>query len=140
MRTLLRCSAIALSLTACVASTAPTHLSTPPADIVGTWSLKTVNGDSLPYTLSTTLGTTEKWLDEALILNSDGSTVQQGDVSYTSGAAVNTQNYLSAGTFTVTGSNITFEFGGGGSSATGSYSGNTLHMTAQGMALVYLRQ
>ncbi len=139
MRMLLCCCALALSVTACVGSTQP-KLTPAPPDIVGAWNLETVNGDSLPYTLGTSGGSTEIWLDEVLTLNADGSMLQQGDLKYVSSSGTTTDNYLGAGSFVVTGSTIAFTFGGGSSTGTGSYSGNTLNMSAQGLALVYLRQ
>jgi hypothetical protein len=138
MRFLL-CAVLAVSVTACLDTTVP-KLTPAPPDIVGDWTLTTVNGDSLPYTLGTTSGTTEIWQNEVLTLNADGSMVQEGNLSFVTAAGTTTNNYLAAGTFTVTGSNIAFSFGGGSSSGTGSYSGNTLNMSAQGLALVYVRQ
>ncbi len=137
MRRLLVCAALALSASACLDSTVP-KLTPAPTDIVGVWTLTTVNGGGLPYTLAT--GTTaEIWENEVLTLNADGSMLQQGTLNYITSGVTTVDNYLSAGTFTVTGSNIAFSFGGGASSGTGSYSGDTLHMAAQGLALIYVR-
>jgi len=136
MRKLL-CGILAISLAACGASDST---SPPPLSVLGTWNLSRVNGDTLPYQLSNVTGYVQFWDNEQLALNSDGSEEQTGELKTVSTTGVVTvQDYLNAGSFSVSGSSIKFTFGGGASGGTGSYAGDTLHMTANGYALTYVK-
>ena len=137
MRSLI-CCMLAVSLVACGGSNSTT--APPPPSVLGTWDLVTVNGDSLPFTLSHAGGADQLWVDEALTLRSDGSFLLEGDLQENAGSQVSKSNYVEAGTFTVSGSAISLVYNGGASTGSGSYSGNTMHVSAQSYALVYVHR
>jgi hypothetical protein len=138
MRSLV-CCVLAVCLAACRGSSGTTT-PLPPPSVLGSWDLVTVNGDSLPFTLSHAGGADQLWVDEVITLMSDGTFLLEGDLQENAGSQVSKSNYVEAGTYTVSGGNITTVYGGGTSTGTGSYSGNTMHLSAQGYALVYVHR
>jgi hypothetical protein len=60
-------------------------------------------------------------------------------IKTTEGGQVTTETIPDAGTYTQTGTAVTFTFNSDGSSGTGTLNGNTVTVASQGFSLVYTR-
>lgn len=109
------------------------------ASIAGVWNLKTINGQSLPFVFGQTGANKQEITSETYTLTADGSFTQIIGVRTTFNGQVTTQSEPDAGTYTLNGTAVTFRYLSDGSSATGSWSGNTLTIAADGFAAVYQR-
>jgi len=126
---------IALAIAACSAdsSTGPT------GTIAGTWTLQTVNGFQLPFTIAQTGTDKEELLSDVFVISGDGSFTQMATVRTTTNGVATTQSATDAGSYTLSGTAITLHFNSDGSTGTGSWSGNTITTTDGGLALVFKR-
>ena len=129
---------LALSLVAACGGDSTTA---PPVQeqIAGTWTLSTVNGAPLPFTIAQTGTNKIEILSDVFVVVSTGSFTQTTTVRSTINGVVSTQSVADAGTYTVNGTAITLHFNSDGSTGTASWSGNTMTTTDGGIALVYLR-
>src|SRR5262245_21206057 len=129
---------LALSLVAACGGDSTTG---PPVQeqIAGTWTLSTVNGAPLPFTIAQTGTNKIEILSDVFVVVSTGSFTQTTTVRSTINGVVSTQSVADAGTYTVNGTAITLHFNSDGSTGTASWSGNTMTTTDGGIALVYLR-
>ena len=107
--------------------------------ITGTWSLSTVNGSALPFTIAQTGTNKVELVSDVFVVASTGSFTQTTTVRTTINGVVTTQSVADAGTYTVSGTAITLHFNSDGSTGTASFSGNTFTTTDGGLALVYRR-
>lgn len=123
---------------ACGGSGGPT---TPtPASVAGTWNLQSVNGQGLPYILVQSGANKVEWTADQLLVGAGGTFTQTSTFRVTTNGQVATQTAGDAGTYTLTGTNVTFVFASDGSSGAGTLSGKTLTVSETGLSLVYEKQ
>jgi hypothetical protein len=111
----------------------------PGGTIAGTWSLKTINGTSLPFVLAQTGTNKAEIVGDVYVISGTGSFTQTTTVRTTTNGVATTQSVADAGTYTLNGTAITVRYNSDGSTATGSWSGNTITVTQDGLAAVYTR-
>lgn len=92
------------------------------ADLAGTYILRTVNGQSLPYTYRTVGADTYVLLDDAVTMTAAGQWNEVWHERHTVGGVVSSKSFADAGTFTLTGTRIVVTIVSG-SAGTGSYEG-----------------
>jgi hypothetical protein len=111
---------------------------TPIGEVVGTYSLTTINGATLPFVYARQGADTDEVLDDAITITPSGEWSEIWHDRYTRADGVTTQEFTDGGLFSRTGTSITFVSTRGGY-LQGSLSGNTLSFTAPGATLIYLR-
>jgi hypothetical protein len=134
MRRCLALFAVAL-ITACGsdASTAPQPT------IAGTWTLQTINGSPLPFIVAQTGTNKVELVSDVVVISGTGSFTETSSVRTTTNGVATTQSVADAGSYTLNGTAVTLHFNSDGSTATGSWSGNTVTVTDVGLALVFTR-
>src|SRR5689334_20467690 len=134
--TSIRNTVLVTALAVLAASCSSDHTTSPGTAVAGTYSLTTVNGQGLPFTLpSNTLG--QVVIQSATITLTPGtpSSTYQATVSGTVNGSPTTQLISDAGTYTLSGASLTFSstsipllsYGG-------SFSNNTLTVNVPGQA------
>lgn len=108
--------------------------------VVGTWTLTSVNGSALPYTVEQSGANKIEVMSDVLTVGAGGAFTQLTTVRITQNGVVTTQSLPDAGTYTVSGTAVTFRFDSDGSSGTGTLNGKTLTVAAEGLSLVYAKQ
>jgi hypothetical protein len=126
-------SALALAACGSDSSTAPAPT------IAGTWTLQTINGSALPFTIAQTATSKIEVLSDVITISGTGSFTQTTSLRSTTSGVATTQSVADAGTYVVNGSAVTLRFNSDGSTGTGSWSGDTITTTDGGFALVYKR-
>jgi hypothetical protein len=76
---------------------------------------------------------------DVYVISGTGSFTQTTTVRTTTNGVATTQSVADAGTYTLNGTAITVRYNSDGSTATGSWSGNTITVTQDGLAAVYTR-
>ena len=115
-------------------STSPTGSS-----IAGTWALQTVNGSPLPFTLAQQGTNKTEVLSDIATADSHGAYTDITTIRITINGVASTQSIPDAGTYTLNGTALVLR-SNDGSSLTGSLSGNTFTVSADGFAYVYKKQ
>jgi hypothetical protein len=108
--------------------------------IAGTWALETVNGAALPFVVAQSGANKAEVTSDVLTLAEGGSFTQSTQVRLTQSGTVTTQSASEAGTWTLTGTSVSFRFTSDGSVGTGTLNGSTLTVAETGIALVYRKQ
>jgi hypothetical protein len=116
-------------------STGPTQVS-----VAGTWNLQTVNGSNLPFVVAQTGTDKVELVSDVLTAVPTGSFTDITTIRNTVNGQVTTESEADAGSYTLNGTAVTFTFNSDGSTGTGSISGNTLTVSANGLAAVYKKQ
>lgn len=125
---------LAFVLAACGSDSA-----TAPTTFVGTWSLQTVNGAALPFTIAQSGTDKAEILGDTITISSTSSYIESTTVRTTLSGAVSTLTVADTGAYVVSGSTVTLTSNSDGSSGSGMWSGNTLTATIQGFSFVYKR-
>ncbi len=100
--------------------------------VSGTYNLKTVNGKSLPAVIVEVTGAYKLEITAGSVtLNEDNTFSASITFRETEGTTVTTQTETDSGTYSVSGSTITFTSPGTGSAFTGTLSGGTLTVTTR---------
>ena len=138
MRNLLALIIIAVGISACD-TRRQSSLFQPAPSIVGTYTLRSVNAQLLPFAISTAGTTTTSVQSDTMALRSDNTLRHvtvfiTNDLNSSVKPVISTQ--LEAGTFTLAGTTISL--GGGVANIAGTYSGGTL--TLNGTRYVYVYQ
>jgi hypothetical protein len=123
-------------LLALAAAVACGDSSTSPAEASGTYTLQSVNGSPLPFTLSEVDATKFEITSDQLALNDDGTWTEAGLIRTTQNGQVTTGTLLDAGTYTLTGTALTLvsnQFG----PSNGSLDNGTLTLAGEGLVLLY---
>jgi hypothetical protein len=110
------------------------------ASVAGTWSLQSINGIALPYVVAQTGGDKVEITGDVFTAVATGSFTQLTTVRTTLSGQVTTQSVADAGSWSMSGTAVTFQFNSNGSVGTGSLSGNTLTVTDAGYAYIYRKQ
>ncbi|MDP1890525.1 MAG: hypothetical protein Q8K55_06485 [Gemmatimonadaceae bacterium] len=111
---------------------------TSPLDLVGTYTLQSVNSMPLPFTLQETLAWKVELLDDVLFLASSSNYSSVGHKRYTSYGVVSLAAPVDAGTFSRRGDVIAMQSLLVGR-WDGTIQGRTLTLVQQGYTLVYSR-
>jgi len=117
-------------------STAPTQ-----ASVAGTWTLQTVNGSSLPFTLASAPAKIEL-LSYVVNVSANGTWTSSQQTRTTIGTqAPVTATTTDGGTYTLSGNSVAITSSTSGSVAqAGTISGNTLTLTSSGFIFVFKKQ
>jgi hypothetical protein len=124
---------IVATVTAC-SKDSPTD---PNASIAGAYTLRTVNGNNLPFTVLQVGADKAEVLNETITVSDAGTFTQQGTFRFTESGVVTTEGYADAGTYTRSGTAVTFVFLSDGSSGTGTVSGGVITVGFEGFSYVY---
>lgn len=131
----------ALALTAvaaCGGSDGPTGVT--PDQIAGTYSLQTVNGQSLPLTLPVGPDETITLRSGSVTLNADRSCSHQHDVAYTADGTTTSDNTPVPCTYSVNGNTIVTTDSDDGTKVTGTYSDGAITTNVEGVVSIYRKQ
>jgi hypothetical protein len=129
----LRTAALLFAVAACSDSD-----STSPRTAAGVFELETVDGAALPVIIDQLADTTLEITAGTVSLDAGGSFTDRTDLRLTEGATVTTGSETAVGTWTQSGSVITFQ-PSGGAPYTMVLSGSTLTQQIFGLSLVYRR-
>jgi hypothetical protein len=105
------------------------------ASIAGTYSLRTINGQPLPYTYRTSGADTYQVVSGTITLAADGTWTETQTERQTIGGVVTSPSFSDNGTYAVTGSAITFTSVASGTPLTSQGTIGSGQMTMQGQAL-----
>ena len=126
----------AVTLSACGDSTGPgLGLGAP----TGTYTLQTINGTALPYTVDDGAGTVVVILSDAFTLQDGGRFTETFSLRVTENGTTTTETNTNAGAWTLAGTAVRLTFDVDGLSVSGTLSGGVLTIVDEGLSLVYRR-
>ena len=134
MRSLITVVALAL-LVACKGSDSTTA----PVTAVGSWNLSTINGSPMPFLVIGSGTNKSEVTGGNLTVSSGGSFTSTIAIRNTINGTVTTQAQADAGTYTTNGTAITFKLNSDGSLNTGSFTSNSLTISASGFSYIFTR-
>ena len=105
--------ALPIALTACGSDNTTTGITL--ASLAGTWSLQTVNGAALPFTISTANGMTVQLLSDTVTVAANGAFTSSEAVKTTVNGQSTTTTLPSTGTISLSGTLVSVAFTGSGS-------------------------
>jgi hypothetical protein len=108
----------------------------PSATVTGSYSLRTVNGSPVPYTVIQIGADKYEIVSDVVTINEGGTWSETGTDRTTQNGQVTNGTITDGGTYTLNGTAITFVSTESGT-VNGSVGGGTLTITAEGLALVY---
>ena len=112
---------------------------TPPiSEIVGSYSLASVNGSALPFTYAVSGADKAEALDDVITLHEDGRWSEVWHDRYTMNGVVTVEEMTDEGGFTRVGSRITLSSSFGGT-LVADISDNKIMMSGNGFSLIYSR-
>lgn len=136
MRRLLLSLAVLLAvvLSACGGndSTGPGSVS-----IAGTYTLRTINGGNLPFTVFQSGTDKVEVISGDVVLTDGGTYTTQTTVRTTMDGTVTTDSETDAGTYTRSGTVLTLRSGADGTTVTGTVSGGAITVVFEGFSAVY---
>ncbi len=109
------------------------------ANLNGTYTLRSVNGQSLPYTVSSSGTTKVERLDDAISLYSGGTWSSTGHIRTTTNGTAVTQAVNLTGPFTSFGTSLSLRVNETGGTTVAVYSANTLTIIESGLTSIYSR-
>lgn len=109
------------------------------ASVAGTWNLQSVNGSPLPFTLTQTGSDRLELLSDVVTANANGTYTEVAQFRTTVNGQSSTSTESDAGTFTLNGTAVSLT-GTQTGNINGALSGNTLTLTEQGFAWVFVKQ
>lgn len=111
------------------------------ASLAGTWTLQTVNGNPLPFTISQTATDKVELLSDVVTASANGTYSENLQIRETLNGVSQTFTSADTGTFTVNGTAVTLTSTQVGSTS-GALSNNnhTLTLTEQGFVWVFAKQ
>jgi hypothetical protein len=98
----------------------------PSTSIAGTYTLRTVNGGNLPYTLIQIGQDKLEIIAGAISLNADNTFSDRITIRTTEGGIPDEEEFIAVGTYTVNGNTVTLTESGSGDRYSLAHSGNTL--------------
>lgn len=135
MRRLLTALSLLALVTACGGDSSTDPIS---ASVAGTYTLRTVNGSPMPYTVQQSGPFKYEITDDAYTLSDGGAWTEVWRDRTTSNGVVTTSENTDAGTYTRNGTAITLTSPNSGA-VSGSVNGGTLSLSAEGFALVFVK-
>ena len=109
----------------------------PGNSVAGTYTLRTVNGANLPFTIFQFGSDKTEIISESVVLTEAGRFTQTGTLRVTTSGIANTVPYSDAGSYTLNGTAGTFTFDSDGSSGTGTIVNGTITVAYAGNSFVY---
>src|SRR5687768_7635136 len=106
--------------------------------IVGSYTLRTINGQNLPYTTLSAGVNTAEVLSSSLSLNTDGTFREERSVRRTHQGVPVTEAEMKFGTYTSTGSGVTFSVTTG-AQVSGKRGGGSITFVEEGFTFVFVR-
>jgi hypothetical protein len=106
--------------------------------VQGTYTLRSVNGATLPYTFFTTGTTKVEITDDVIVLSSAGTWTETGTTRTTNGGTVSTQTSTDAGTYTTNGTAISLR-SNDGSTVSGTNINGSMTLVDAGLSAVYTK-
>lgn len=125
------CTLLACSGTSSSSRTAPSF--------AGRWTLRTVNGTSLPFTTTQSATTQTSIASDVIGASQSGSFTDTMTVVTTENGQVTTTPIARSGIWVLEGATVTFTFFDNGLSTAASFDGTTLTVSASGKTYVYRR-
>lgn len=125
-----------LALTASCGDNNSTNPAT--ASVAGTYTLRTINGTALPFTLFGSGANKVEITSDVVVLNEGGTWTETGNVRTTTNGQATNESSTDSGTYTRNGTAITLTSAASGS-LSGTVSNGTLTLTDQGLSAVYTR-
>ena len=110
----------------------------PSPSVVGTYALSSINGSPLPVTLIAGDPKLEVLSDE-ITFASGGTFTQAISLRWTEGGVTSTENHIEIGTYTVSGSTLSFRFSSDNSTGSATVSGGGFTIVSDGSTLIYVR-
>lgn len=107
------------------------------ATVAGTYTLRTVNGQNLPFTIIQQTGYKLEVLSDEYTLNSNGTFTTVATFRETEGTTVTTSSDTYSGTWTVSGSNVSLSSAAAGIETAAFSGGNTMTFSGNGVSAVY---
>ena len=126
--------ALALFVAACSDSSGPDD-----AEVEGTFTLRTINGAVLPFTLEETSAGKVEVMSDFYTLNDDGTYDSTIDFRLTEAGEVTLDSANESGTYSVRGSRVTFTPSVDPSGYTATYADGKLTFTSENVTAVYVR-
>jgi len=108
---------------------------TGPEAIAGNYTLRSINGQDLPFLIIQVLADKIEITAGSVRINSDNTYSASVTVTITEGGTTTSETETSTGTYTLNGTSITFTEVG--DTFTGSITGNTLTIIDEGVTFVY---
>jgi len=105
----------------------------------GTYTLQTINGNALPYTVDDGAGTVVVILSDAFTLQDGGRFTETFSLRVTENGTTTTESNTNAGAWTLAGTTVRLTFDVDGLSISGTLSGGVLTIVDEGLSLVYRR-
>ena len=129
--------ALALAIVGCGSdsSSEPTN-----ASVAGTWTLQSVNGSQLPFTLSNVGSTKIELVSSVVNVTSAGTWTSTSQTRTTINGQATTSTGTQAGTYTLSGSAVAIRSTDGTTVQAGTVNGNTLTLAQTGLVFVYQKQ
>jgi hypothetical protein len=112
--------------------------STSPGVVTGTYTLRSVNGAPLPFTVIQIGADKYEITSDVIILSEGGTFSESTNDRTTQNGVVTTSTITDGGTYSLTGTAISLVSAQSGT-ISGSVSNGTLTLTAEGLALVYTK-
>jgi len=127
---------LALAIVACGSdsSSAPSN-----ASVAGTWTLQTVNGSPLPFTLASSPAKLEL-LSYVVTVTSNGTWTSAQSIRTTFNGQATTATTTDAGTYTLSGNAVAIQSSSSTTVLAGTVSGNTLTLAQPGLTFVFQKQ
>ena len=113
---------------------------TPPDEgpIAGSYTLRTINGQNLPYTTLSAGVNKAEVLSSSLSLNADGTFREERSVRRTHAGVAVSEAEMKFGTYTSTGSGVTFSVTTG-AQVSGKRGGGSITFVEEGFTFLYVR-
>ena len=131
MRALITTCAVLLMI-GCGDSTGPS------ASVAGTWTLQSLNGFAVPFKSPRAGGDTLELTSDVITATASGTFTQMTVVKTTTSGLVTIDSIPDAGTYSVKGNVVTFDFTSNAPNGSGLIDGNTMTVTTD-IRLVYVR-
>ena len=129
-----------LSLLPCLVVLACSDATGADDEVIGTWQLQTVDGLSLPFTLTQSDVDRLELTGESMTLLASGRFTMVTTFRVTDGNNIFPESIPDAGTYAVTDSTVTFRFDSDGSTATATVNGNAMTLHDIGLTFLYRRE
>ena len=110
----------------------------PGPSVVGTYALASINGSPLPVTLIAGDPKLEVLSDE-ITFAPRGTFTQATSLRWTEGGVASTESHVEIGTYTVSGSTLSFRFSSDNSTGSATVSGSGFAIVSDGSTLIYVR-
>jgi hypothetical protein len=127
----------ALVLIALAAACGSDSTTSPEAEVAGTYTLRTINGAPLPFTLGTAGSATFVLVSSTVTLKADGTFTGSTTATETTGSSSTTSTESGSGTWTRSGTTISLRDSVDGGITTAQYADGSLTLVDTGFTMVF---